>query len=140
MVSERRSKGLRHDRQVFGLALLTGLPGLVLALTLLWIGGLAARMQWTLAIVTVGAWLAIAATLRVRVVRPLQTISNMLGALREGDFSMRAHGSNPNDALGLLFLELNGLGEDLRAQRLDALEATTLLRRVMEEVDVAVFA
>src|SRR5205823_3058883 len=63
-----------------------------------------------------------------------------LGALRERDFSMRARGSNPADALGLLLLELNGLGEDLRAQRLGALEATALLRRVMEEIDVAVFA
>jgi signal transduction histidine kinase len=53
---------------------------------------------------------------------------------------MRARGSNPADALGLLLVELNSLGEDLRAQRLGALEATALLRRVMEEIDVAVFA
>src|SRR5437763_13785591 len=64
----------------------------------------------------------------------------MLAALREGDFSLRARGSDPDDALGLLLLELNTLGEDLRAQRLGALEATALLRRVMEEIDVAVFA
>src|SRR2546427_483753 len=64
----------------------------------------------------------------------------MLAALREGDFSLRARGSDPDDALGLLLVELNSLGEDLRAQRLGALEATALLRRVMEEIDVAVFA
>src|SRR3989442_3648031 len=64
----------------------------------------------------------------------------MLAALREGDFSLRARGSDPDGALGLLLVELNGLGEDLRAQRLGALEATALLRRVMEEIDVAVFA
>jgi len=40
----------------------------------------------------------------------------------------------------LLLLELNSLGDDLRAQRLGALEATALLRRVMEEIDVAIFA
>ena len=140
MASEGRRKPLKHERQVLLLALLTGVPGLVLALVLLWVGDLAARTQWTLTILAVGAWLAIAATLRERVIRPLQTVSNMLAALRERDFSMRARGSNPNDALGLLLLELNGLGEDLRAQRLGALEATVLLRRVMEEIDVAVFA
>lgn len=140
MASEGRRKGLRHERQVLMLALLAGLPALVLALGLLWLGDFATRTQWTLTVLVVGAWLAIAATLRERVVRPLQTISNMLAALREGDFSMRARGSNPADALGLLLLELNGLGEDLRAQRLGALEATALLRRVMEEIDVAVFA
>jgi nitrogen fixation/metabolism regulation signal transduction histidine kinase len=131
---------MRHERQVLLLALLTGLPGLVLALVLLWVGDFAARTQWTLTVLVVGAWLAVAASLRERVIRPLQTISNMLAALRERDFSMRARGSNPADALGLLLVELNSLGEDLRAQRLGALEATALLRRVMEEIDVAVFA
>jgi len=73
-------------------------------------------------------------------VRPLQTVSNVLAALRERDYTLRARGSNPEDALGLLLLELNSLGDDLRAQRLGALEATALLRRVMEEIDVAIFA
>src|SRR5437763_2979104 len=140
MTSDRRGKRLRHERRVLLLAFLTGVPGLALALALLWLGDFAPRTQWTLTSVVVVAWLAIAATLREHVIRPLQTVSNMLAALRERDFSMRARGSNPTDALGLLLLELNGLGEDLRAQRLGALEATALLRRVMEEIDVAVFA
>src|SRR6266496_2672704 len=140
MASERRSKRLKHERRVLCLALVTGAPGLALALALLWVGDFAPRTQWTLTILIVVAWLAIAATLREQVIRPLQTISNMLAALRERDFSLRARGSDPDDALGLLLLELNTLGEDLRAQRLGALEATALLRRVMEEIDVAVFA
>jgi PAS domain S-box-containing protein len=37
-------------------------------------------------------------------------------------------------------LEANILGETLREQRLGALEASALLRRVMEEIDVAIFA
>jgi two-component system, NtrC family, nitrogen regulation sensor histidine kinase NtrY len=140
MASERRRKRPQHERQVLVLALLTGVPALVVALALLGVGDFAPRTRWTLIVLTVAAWLALAAALRERVVRPLQTVSNMLAALREGDFSMRARGANPDDALGLLLLELNSLGEDLRAQRLGALEATALLRRVMEEIDVAVFA
>ena len=131
---------LQHERQVFFLALLTGLPILALALALLWVGDFSRESRLWLTIVALGLWLAIAARLRERVVRPLQTISNMLAAFRAGDFSMRAHGSNPADALGLLLLELNGLGDELRAQRLGALEATALLQRVMEEIEVAVFA
>src|SRR5437870_10630785 len=141
MASERRRKRkLRYERRILTLALLTGLPAVILALVLLWAGDFAARTQWTVTILLVGVWLAFVGVVRERVVRPLQTISNMLAALREGDFSMRARGSNPSDALGLLLLELNSLGEDLRAQRLGALEATVLLGRVMEEIDVAVFA
>src|SRR2546430_13528428 len=136
MASERRRKSLKHERRVLWLALLTGVPGLVLALALLWSGDFATRTQWTLTRIVMVVWLGLAATLREHVIRPLQTISNMLAALRERDFSMRARGSNPADALGLLLLELNGLGEDLRAQRLGALEATALLRRVIEEIEL----
>src|SRR5256884_5983881 len=141
MASERRRKRkLRYERRILTLALLTGLPAVILALVLLWAGDFAARTQWTVTILLVGVWLAFVGVVRERVVRPLQTISNMLAALREGDFSLRARGSDPDDALGLLLLELNTLGEDLRAQRLGALEATALLGRGVEEVDVAGFA
>src|SRR3989442_1793898 len=141
MGSERRRKRKpRYERRILTLALLTGLPAVLVALVLLWSGDFAARTQWTVTILLVAVWLAFVGVVRERVVRPLQTISNMLAALREGDFSLRARGSDPDDALGLLLVELNSLGEDLRAQRLGALEATALLRRGMEEIDVAGFA
>ena len=141
MASEpRRRRGPRYERRMLLLAVATGVPAAALALLLLWTGDYATRTQWTLTVVLVVVSLIAVGVLQERLVRPLQTISNMLAALREGDFSLRARGSDPDDALGLLLLELNGLGEDLRAQRLSALEATALLRRVMEEIDVAVFA
>src|SRR5438270_917914 len=104
MASERRRKSLKHERRVLWLALLTGVPGLVLALALLWSGDFAPRTQWTLTTVVMVVWLGLAATLREHVIRPLQTISNMLAALRERDFSMRARGSNSADAHELLLL------------------------------------
>src|SRR2546421_445747 len=114
MASEpRRKRKPRYERRIFALALLTGLPAVVLALVLLWTGDFAPRTQWTVTILMVGVWLAFVAAVRERVVRPLQTISNMLAALREGDFSLRARGSDPDDALGLLLVELNSLGEGL---------------------------
>jgi PAS domain S-box-containing protein len=41
--------------------------------------------------------------------------------------------------MGEVMIEVNALSETLREQRLGALEATALLRTVMEEIDVAVF-
>jgi len=131
---------LNHERRVVLLAVLSGLPAVVVALGLLWIGGYGGKVAWTVTLLVAGFWLFAVLALRERIVRPLQTLSNMLAALREEDFSMRARGARSDDALGLALLEVNELGQTLRAQRLGALEATALLARVMEEIDVAVFA
>ncbi len=129
-----------HERKVVFLALLTGLPGVALSLGLLWLGDYSSRLQWTATLVLLVLWLWIASALRERVVRPLQTLSNMLAAFREGDYSIRARGAGTHDPLALAYLEVNALEETLREQRLGAVEATALLRRVLEEIDLAVLA
>ncbi len=140
-MADRREKPLApHERRVLQLALLAGLPGIVVSLALLWRDNYSPKVQWTLGLVVLGSWLITALVLRERVVRPLQTLSNMLAALREGDYSIRARGAEREDALGLAYLEANLLGETLRTQRLGAMEATALLRTVMADIDVAVFA
>jgi two-component system nitrogen regulation sensor histidine kinase NtrY len=143
-MSDRRGKrgsGVSYDLLILGLALLAGLPGSSIALILLWIGDFSAQLQWTLTTIIGIGWVGFAVTLRERVVRSLQTLSNMLAALQKGDYSMRARPiGNTKDSLGLAMLEANTLGETLREQRLGALEATALLRKVMEEIDVAVLA
>ena len=129
-----------HERQVVRLALLSPMPGLVVALWLLWSGGYQASVRWTLTALLLVCWLVLATVLREKVIRPLQTLSNMLAAIRAQDYSLRARQANGNDALGLAMMELNALMDELRSRRLGALEATSLLRRVMAEIDVAVFA
>ena len=136
----KRRRQLPFERRVLFLAISAGLPGVVLSLTMLWRGHYTPKVQWTLTALVVSLWLGFAFALRERVVRNLQTLSNLLAALREGDYSIRARGANQRDALGELITEVNALGETLREQRLGALEATTLLRTVMSEIDVAVFA
>ena len=141
MATERRSRSrVAHDRRVLLLALASGSPALIVAIALLWIGDHDPKTRWTLALLMVGGWLGFAFAARERVMRSLQTLSNMLAALREGDFSIRARVGSREDPLGLAFHEANTLSETLREQRLGALEATALLQRVMEEIDVAVFA
>ena len=140
MGSDRERRPPSHERRVFQMALVTGLPAVAAASWLLWTGDHPLRVRLTVSLLVVGAWLIGAALLRERVNRPLQTISNLLAALREGDYSIRARGASTEDGMGLALFEVNALSETLRSQRLRALEATTLLRRVIEEIDVAVFA
>ena len=116
------------------------MPGSATALYLLWAGGHSLQYELTLTTVIVCAWLGFAFAVRERVVFPLQTLSNLLGALREGDYSVRGRSPKPDDALGEVMREVNTLGSTLREQRLGAMEATTLLRTVMREIDVAIFA
>ena len=132
-------KKIGHERHVLLLALLAGLPAVVVSLFLLWTGDFTARVQWTLSILILSFWLGYAFALKGRVVVPLYTLSNLLAALREGDYSFRARGRRKGDALDDVVVEVNALGETLREQRLGALEATALLRKVMAEIDVAVF-
>ena len=129
-----------HERQVVRLALLTPLPGLVIALWLLWTGHFPPPVKWSVTVLLAVSLFVLVTMLRETVVRPLQTLSNMLAAIREQDYSLRARHANGDDALGLAMLELNALMDELRLRRLGALEATSLLRRVMAEIDVAVFA
>ncbi|MGH8276889.1 MAG: sensor histidine kinase, partial [Steroidobacteraceae bacterium] len=133
-------KPLLYERRILLLALAAGLGSTLVAMILLWTGHYSSKLQWTLAVIMIIAWLSFAFTAQSRVVFPLRTLSNLLAALREGDFSIRARGANVEDALGEVLREVNALGETLRQQRLGALEATALLRKVMEEIDVAVFA
>ena len=133
-------KPLLYERRILLLALAAGVGSTIVALILLWIGPYSSKLQWTLTVIMVITWLSFAFSAQSRVVFPLRTLSNLLAALREGDFSIRARGANREDALGEVLREVNALGETLRQQRLGALEATALLRKVMEEIDVAVFA
>ncbi|HLL70274.1 MAG TPA: ATP-binding protein [Pyrinomonadaceae bacterium] len=135
-----RRERLNHEQRILLMALMGGLPASLTSLILLWDRPYTLKVQWTMTLIIVGFWFGFAFSLRGRVVRHLQTLSNLLAALREGDYSIRARGAGREDALGDVMLEVNALGETLRAQRLGALEATALLRTVMGEIDVAVFA
>jgi nitrogen fixation/metabolism regulation signal transduction histidine kinase len=134
-----REPRLSHDRRILLMALASATPGAVISLIFLWSGDYTPKVQWTLTVVIIAFCLGFAFALRERVVLPLQTLSNLLAALGEGDFSIRARGARGGDPLGEVMIEVNTLVETLRHQRLDALEATTLLRKVMAEIDVAVF-
>ena len=136
----KTKKKLSHEKAVFLQVLLGGLPAVAVAMGYLWFGDSAPKVQWTLSLFVVGFWLSFALAVQARVVRPLQTMANLLSALREGDFSVRARGARRDEPLGDVMTEINTLSRTLQEQRLSALEATALLRTVMEEIDVAIFA
>src|SRR5262245_55242683 len=128
-----------YEGRITWLTFAAVVPAIVVALALLWFGDYSAKVQWTLTILIVGCFFALLSSSREHTIRPLQTMSTLFAALREGDDSIRARGALGCTALCEVLLEINSLGETLRLQRLGAFEATALLRTIMSEVDVAVF-
>ena len=108
-------------------------------LIVLWTSGITTVIKAILTVLILLPWFGFALGLKAKVVFSLRTLSSFLGALREGDYSLRARGSYRGDALGEVIWEANALAESMREQRLGAFEATALLRKVMAQIDVAMF-
>jgi nitrogen fixation/metabolism regulation signal transduction histidine kinase len=139
-IPEQKKSRLPFETRVLLLTLGAGTPAALVGMILLWTGDFTPKVQWTITVFVACFWLGFSFALREKVVRPLQTLSNLLAALLEGDYSIRSRVVPADDALGLAMQEVNALSKTLRDQRMGALEATALLRKVMEEIEVAVFA
>src|SRR5580658_5666579 len=136
--SKRQSISFEARLRVFctvAAVVLMGLCAAVLALLHVTTGPLLA----TLGILLLVLLLVFAAFIE-EAIRPIQTLSNVVAALREEDYSFRARGANRDDSVGQLSLEINALADTLQAQRVGALEAVALLRRVIAEMDAPVLA
>ncbi|MGI8745076.1 MAG: sensor histidine kinase [Bryobacteraceae bacterium] len=131
---------LVHETRILVFALIAAVPAVLFSTIVLWTAGYTPKTQWTLSVIIIGSWLGFCFGLRERVASPLRTLANLLEAMREGDYSIRARGIKSDDAMGEVMQQVNMMSSTLRAQRLGALEATTLLRKVMEEINVGVFA
>ena len=136
----RKSERAPFERRVIRFSVLLIAPCFLVSGILIWL------QPWTIEskLLLIGAeillCLLIGAALHDHIVRPLQTLANVVGALREEDYSFRARLAVPNDALGELSLEVNALADLLAQHRTGAIEATALLQRVVEEVDIPIFA
>jgi two-component system nitrogen regulation sensor histidine kinase NtrY len=119
-----------------GLALVA--PALLLSLWLLY----RLELKWLLrsgaaaAICALGFYLVRA--LRAAVVVPLRSLTSVVDAYRNGDYTVRSNHEQRADALGDLAHEINTLGNTLRQQRLRAMEATALLEKLIAAIDMAI--
>jgi nitrogen fixation/metabolism regulation signal transduction histidine kinase len=134
----RRGPRLNFEQRILLRAILIWLPTFAVLILVLWMNDYSSQARWT-AVILLGLFaLGMAFALKDLVLRPLQTVSNMLASIREEDFSFKARGGGFDDALGELVQEVNALSEMMRQRRMGALEAISLLKQVMMEIDVAV--
>ncbi len=131
---------LAFETRLLLLCLAGGLPAVVLVATLFQSTELDGPLIALALTITIGCWLSFGFAARRHVVYHLQTLSNLMEALREGDYSLRGRRARFRDSLGEVVREVNQLAENLRVERLGAREASALLGKVIDVIDIAVFA
>src|SRR5215475_9559962 len=139
-VSRRKKPRAPFERRVTRYAVLLVTPSFVVSAVLIWLESWSTQSKLLLLGAQLLASLLIGLALHDHIIRPLQTLANVVGALREQDYSFRARMAVPNDALGELSLEVNALADLLAQHRSEAIEAAALVERVVEEVDIPIFA
>ena len=128
------------ERRIRIYCLFVAAPSFVLAAILLWQAKVSGSMAATVLGGVALLYLIAVSLLLEEIVRPMQTLANVVSALRESDYSFRARGARQMDALGELALEINEFADLLQGQRLGELEATALLRCVISSMDAPVLA
>jgi two-component system nitrogen regulation sensor histidine kinase NtrY len=128
------------EHVVFLLVVLAGLPAALGLIYLTWGQDFTFEVRWTATTLILGVWFGCAVAAYQTVSRALFLQANLLGALREGDYSIRGASARPGSAVDLVMHEINMLGDTLQRQRTEAVESTALLQSVMGAIDVAVFA
>jgi two-component system, NtrC family, nitrogen regulation sensor histidine kinase NtrY len=136
----QRPQRAPFERRVTRFSWLMVAPALLVSGILIWLQSWSVESKLMLLGAELLASLLLGVALHDHVVRPLQTLANVVGALREEDYSFRARLAVPNDALGELSLEVNTLADLLAQHRSGAVEATALVQRVVEEVDIPIYA
>ena len=137
-----RARGLHRnlERNVLLLTFAGGLPAALGLGYVTWSLEYSVEVRWTLAALVGAVWIGCAVVAFQMVTHALFLQANLLGALREGDYSIRGTGTQPGSAVDLVMQEINALGDTLQRQRTEAVESTRLLHSVMGAIDVAVFA
>src|ERR1700728_1193293 len=136
----RKRVRLLYENRISLYSFLVALPGLLVSVVCIWMQAWSLESRLALIGIELFVWWILALALQEQTTRPLQTIANVIGSLREEDYSFRARNAAPEDALGELSLEVNALADMLSDQRVRAIEATALLQRVVDEIDAPLFA
>lgn len=136
----RKRARLLYEHRISLYSFLVALPGLIVSTVFVWMQPWTTGSRLSLVAAELFIWWLIALALQEQTTRPLQTLANVIGSLREEDYSFRARNAVADDALGELSLEVNALADMLSDQKVRAIEATALLQRVVDEIDAPLFA
>jgi nitrogen fixation/metabolism regulation signal transduction histidine kinase len=131
---------MSYERRILITVLTALAPVALAALLAVWVGDFSMKVRWTVALVIAVSTFIVVYVLHEQLVYPLRTVSNIITALREEDYSLRARHARRDDALGEVMVEVNALAVLMESRKLEAVEASALLRSVLAQIDAAIFA
>jgi two-component system nitrogen regulation sensor histidine kinase NtrY len=131
---------MAYERRIVLTAALAVAPVAIAAIVLVFVGDFSLKVRWTVVFFTILSTFVATYVLHEQLVYPLRTLANLITALREEDYSLRARKARRDDALGDVMVEVNALAELMESRKLEAVEAAALLRAVLAQIDVAIFA
>jgi two-component system nitrogen regulation sensor histidine kinase NtrY len=135
----KRHAPLAYERRIVLICLAAVIPPAGIALLLAFTSGISTKAIWTIVLVVIVSLFVATYVLHEQLVYPLRTLSNLVTALREEDYSLRPRGASRDDALGDVLVELDRLRATIQGRKIEALDATALLRAVLAEIDAAIF-
>jgi nitrogen fixation/metabolism regulation signal transduction histidine kinase len=136
---QRYFESWTYDARILAAAFAVAAPATGLLIVVLLWRDLSAGPLLTFGTIAALLTLWFAVRLRNRVIYPLYTLSNLLEALREGDFSLRGSRARRGDPIGEVIWEINTLSQTLRDQRHRVEETGALLTKVIGATDIAIF-
>lgn len=134
------SNRMRYDRRIVLTSLAALAPVALAALLLAWTGDYPAKVRWTVVFFVLIGLFTSTWLLHDQLTFPLRTLSNLITALREEDYTLRARNPSRDDVLGEVMIEVNALADLMESRKLEAVEASALLRAVLAQIDAAIFA
>jgi len=128
------------EAHLIRLVLLASLP---LLLLLLWMMVLANISIWLILLTGLfGSLMILYASYSIyqKISYQFRSISNLLEALIQGDYALRARSDQSGGALDELVSAMNDLAQGMSQQRWESVESQLLLRTIIEHIDVAIIA
>ena len=133
-------KKINYEKRIIRFILLGGFPAIASLFVFVILEEPSKFLIWILIAASLISWISLAFISRKQIFYPLYTISNLLESLREGDYSLRGTQWDKESGIGGIIAEINTLSETLRTQRIEAEEASSLLRKVLSYINVSVLA
>ena len=137
---QQQNKKQSFEGQLTKLSLLASLPIFILLIWLMIYAEISIYL--TLLTVLIGSVVIVGchAKMHQKLSYQFRSLSNLLDAMLQGDYSLRARASHDDKALNELIDATNSLAIRLNKQRIETIESQLLLNTVISHIDVAIIA